>query len=37
VIELLNRLRDGDLGGGHKPTPNTPEQADFIRAWPEGD
>ena len=37
VIELLNRLRDGDLGGGHKPTPNTPEQADFIRSWPAGD
>ncbi|MCP4845623.1 MAG: protein phosphatase, partial [Actinomycetia bacterium] len=36
VIELMNRLRDGDLGGGLKPTPNTPEQAAFIRAWPEG-
>jgi len=36
VIELMNRLRDGDLGGGHKPTPNTEEQTTFIRAWPKG-
>ena len=35
VIKSMNRLRDGDLGGGHKPTPNTPEQAEFIVNWRE--
>lgn len=35
-IKSMNRLRDGDLGGGLKPTPNTPEQAEFIKAWREG-
>lgn len=37
VIKSMNRLRDGDLGGGHKPTPNTEEQARFIKAWREDD
>ena len=37
VIKSTNRLRDGDLGGGLKPTPNTKEQAKFIKAWREGD
>ena len=36
VIELMNRLRDGDLGGGLKPTPNTDKQAEFIVNWREG-
>jgi len=36
VIELMNRLRDGDLGGGLKPTPNTDKHAEFIVNWREG-
>lgn len=37
VIETLNRLRrHGDLDGGHKPTPNTEDQATLIRSWATG-
>jgi len=33
VLETVQRLRIGDLDGGHKPSPQTREQADFILNW----
>jgi protein-tyrosine phosphatase len=33
VIEEMQKLRVGDLDGGHKPTPQNIDQAEFIWNW----
>jgi len=33
VLETVQNLRIGDLDGGHKPSPQTREQAEFILNW----
>jgi len=33
VLETVQNLRIGDLDGGHKPSPQTLEQAEFILNW----
>lgn len=37
ILERMQDLRLGDREGGHKPTPNTFEQAEFIVGWSEGE
>ena len=36
VIFVLDDLRRGDLGAGHQPSPDTPDQEAFIRSWEPG-
>ena len=36
VRDELERLRAGDLGAGHRDSPQVIEQWDFVRAWEEG-
>ncbi len=36
AVDVLKRLRRGDLGAGHRPSPHTYQQIDFVEAWKVG-
>jgi hypothetical protein len=36
VLEVLTRLREKDQDRGHRRSPETPEQAQFVRSWTQG-
>ena len=36
VIAVLDAIREGDLGAGDQPSPDTADQEAFIRSWEPG-